>query len=78
MSYLSWTRAAYVLFVLSILAALIKVSGLADPQSLASRPADAEPAEAPAGQVLAQQAGSETVPADPATADPATAEATSA
>lgn len=70
MSYLSWTRAAYVLFVLSILAALIKVGGLADPQSLASRPAEVKPAaEAPEGQVIAEQAGpapaaAEAVPAE--------------
>jgi murein DD-endopeptidase MepM/ murein hydrolase activator NlpD len=77
MSYLSWTRAAYVLFVLSILAALIKVGGLADPQSLASRPADAEPAEVPEGRVVAQQAGSEPAPAGAASAEAVSAEAVS-
>ena len=75
MSHLSWTRAAYVLFVLSILAALIKVGGLADSQSLASRPADAEPAEVSEGQVVAEQTTPEPTPAEPTSAGPTSAEA---
>ncbi len=75
MSYLSWTRAAYVFFVLSILAALIKVGGLADPQSLASRPAGAEPTEVISDQVVAEQAAPKPAPAEPVPAETAPTEA---